>query len=814
MQTLLQDLRYGLRLLARSPGFTAVAVLTLALGIGANTAVFSVIEHVLLRSLPYERPEQLIEIWSTYLPAVPLGGLSPGDFYDWKKEAKTVSEMAAYSWAYKWGANLTGDDAPERVTLNYATSNLFSMLGERPVAGRFFLPQDDRPGCPPVIVLTHRFWESRFRADPKVIGRTITLDGSHYTIIGVLPWNANASLLDSPDFWMPMGLYPDAPNDHTYHEFVGLARLRPGVTIVQAREEFQSLNRRSAIAYPVEHKNFGVALRRMQTASAVEMRQSLLVLLAAVALVLLIACVNVANLLLARNAAREKEIALRVAIGANHGRLVRQLLTESMLLVLVGGGLGITAAAASAKILGILAPESLAAVRQTSVDGTVLLFTAAICVLAGIACGLLPALRTRRTDLNIALKQGGKGSAALAGRRLHRLLVASEIAFALVPLVGAGLLLRSLSDLLNVSPGFRVDHLLSMYLPQATIPPAEASKMTPAQWTEMAQKQSLEFQQITDRVDALPGVKSAAGIDVLPLGSEIQQASRFVIEGRPIPDQGVRPLAEMRTVTPGYFSTMGIPLLRGRAVGPEDYTRNIDINEAMGRRFWPGGDSIGKRINLCSLTPKPCWWTIVGIVGNVHQFGLDAAPTFDVYFSGGWTPYLLIRTTFDPRQIARGTTGIVHKIDSSLPITRVLTMDELLSDSVAPRRFSALLISVFASLALVLAAVGVYGVMGYMVGKRTNEIGIRMALGAQRRDVFRLLMREGALVAATGILAGVAGSLALGRFLQALLFKVQPMDPITLTAVAILLFVTAILACYIPARRAMRVDPIVALRYE
>ncbi|HEV2205652.1 MAG TPA: ABC transporter permease, partial [Candidatus Acidoferrales bacterium] len=632
-----------------------------------------------------------------------------------------------------------------------------------------------------------------------------TLDGSHYAVNGVLP--GGSSLLDASDIWMPMGLYPDAPNNHMYHEFVGLARLKPGVTVAQALAEFKSLNRASAIAFPAEHKNFGVALRHMQTPAAIQMRQSLLVLFAAVGLVLLIACANVANLLLARNAAREKEIALRIAIGASRGRLIMQLLTESMLLAFIGGALGIAAAVVGVRILGAMAPATLAALRQTSIDATVLLFTAAICVLAGIVCGLLPALQSRGTDLNVALKQGGKGTAAMAGRRLHRLLVVSEIALALVPLVGAGLLLRSLSRLLNVSPGFRADHLLSMYLPQAAIPPAEANKMTLAQFTKLAQRQSSDFQQITDRIDAVPGVKSAVGIDILPLGSEIQQASRFVIEGRPIPDQGVRPVAEMRTVTPGYFSTMAIPLLRGRAVTPQDYGINLDINEAMERRFWPQGDAIGKRINLCSLAPKPCWWTIVGVVGNVHQFGLDAAPTYDVYFSGGWTPYLLIRTALDPQRISLAATAVIHQFDPSLPVTNVVTMDGLLSESVAPRRFSAVLTGVFAALALVLAAIGIYGVMGYMVGKRTNEVGIRMALGAQRQDVLRLLMREGALLAGTGVLIGVAGSLVLSQFLRTLLFEVKPMDPLTFAGVAIVLFAVAMFACFVPARRAMRVDP-------
>ncbi|MHB8525977.1 MAG: ABC transporter permease [Candidatus Acidiferrales bacterium] len=811
MQTLWQDVRYALRMLRKSPGFTAVAVLTLALGIGANTAMFSVIENVLLRPLPYNHPEELIEIWNTYLPAVPLGGLSPGDFEDWKKEATTVSEMAGYSWVQK-GANLTGDGSPQRVELDYATSNLFPMLGENPVAGHFFTPAEDRPGSAAVVVLAHRFWQGRFGADPGVVGRTVTLDGLHYTVAGVLP--GDSGLLDSADLWMPMGLYPDNLSDHTYHEFVGLARLKPRATIAQARAEFQALNRRSAMAYPTEHKNFAVLIRRMQSPSAAQMRQNLLVLFAAVGLVLLIACANIVNLLLARNAAREKEIALRTALGANQRRLMRQLLTESMLLALFGGALGIVLAVAGVKILGTLAPPTVAAVRQTHLNGSVLLFTLAVCVLTGLACGLLPALQARKTNVNTVLKQGGRGTGALASRKLHNLVVVSEIALALIPLTGAGLLLHSLHALLNTSPGFRADHLLSMHIPQAAISPVQAAKMTHQQQKQLTLSQSLEFQQIIERVEGLPGVKSAAGIDVLPLASHLKQASRFVIEGRPIPDAGVRPLAEVRTVTHGYFSTLGIPLLRGRIIGPQDYALNVDINEAMSRRFWPLGDAIGQRINLCSLAPKPCWWSIVGIVGNVHQFGLDAAPTYDVYFSGGWTPYLMIRTASDPHSIALAAAGVIRKIDPALPVADVMTMDEILSDTLGPRRFSAVLISVFAALALLLAAVGIYGVMSYMIGKRTNEIGIRMALGAHPRDVLRLVVAHGMKLAILGIGIGIAGALALTRLMASLLYGVAATDPLTFVTVALVLAIVALVACYIPARRAMRVDPMVALRYE
>ena len=812
MNNLLQDIRYALRILRKSPGFTVVAILTLALGIGANTAIFSVIQTVLLRPLPYANPHQLIEIWCTYPPAVPIGGLSPGDFHDWRKEATTVSEMAAYGWAARWGANLTGDGAPQHIRLNYSTSNLFPMLGKEPAEGRFFSPADDNRGAASVVVLTHRFWQSRFGADPNVVGHAITLDGLQYTIRGVLP--ANSGVLDSVDLWMPMGRYPDDLTDHTYHELVGLARLKPGVTLTQARAEFDSLNHQEALAYPAQHKGFGILVRQMEDPNAAQMRQSLLTLFAAVGLVLLIACANVISLLLARNAARGKEIALRVAIGANQMRLVRQLLTESTLLALLGGAVGIAFGIFGVKAVAALAPATLSAIRAPHLNGGIFLFALALCAIVGVACGLLPATQIRKVNVNTALKEGGKGTSALASRRLHNLLVVSEIALALIPLCVAGLLLRSLQHLLNVSPGFQPDHLLSIEIPQATISQTELAKMTPDQQKQLAQKQYLEFQQILERVQALPGVKSAAGIDVLPLGSEIQQASRFVIEGRPIPNAGVRPIAEMRNVTPEYFSTMDIPLLSGRVVTSTDYALNLDINEAMARRFWPRGDAIGKRINLCSLAPQPCWWSIVGIVGDVHQFALDAAPTFDVYFSGSWTPYLVIRTALDPHRITAAASAAIHKIDPALPVGNVMSMDELLSGTLAPRRFSAALISIFAGVALLLASVGVYGVMSYVVGKRTNEIGIRMALGARPLDVLRWVMTGGMKLALLGIAIGVGGSLALTTIMASQLFGVTPHDPLTFSVVAATLLIIALAACYIPARRAMKVDPMVALRYE
>jgi putative ABC transport system permease protein len=812
VETLLLDLRYGLRILRTNPGFTAVAVITLALGIGANTAIFSVIENVLLHPLPYDHPQQLVEVWNTYLPTVPISGLPPGDFQDWRTQATTVSAMGGFSW-YEFGANLTGDESAARVEIKYASANLFPMLGVKPVTGRLFLPAEDRPGNAPIVILSHHFWQSRFGSDPGVLGRVVTLDGLRYTIVGVLP--GNSGVPDSSDLWMPLGQYTDPLTDHTYHQIEAIARLKPGVTLAQARAEFESLNRHSAIAYPAPHKGFGVLVRPLQNPAAAQMRQSLLVLFAAVGLVLLIACANIVNLLLARNAAREKEVAVRIAIGANSRRLMQQLLAESILLALAGGALGVALAAAGVKLLGALAPANLSAVQTSHLNGAVFLFTLAVCVLVGVACGLLPALQVRKTNVNAALKQGGKGSGAFSGRKLHNLVVVFEIALALVPLIGAGLLLRSLHDLLNVNPGFRADHLLTMHVPIAAISTDAYNKMTPSQRRDATGKRGLEFLQIAQQVEALPGVKSAAGISVLPLGSQIQSASRFVIENRPIPDAGVRPIAETRVITPGYFSTVGVPLFRGRTLTQEDWnSSNIDIDEAMARRFWPQGDALGKRINLCSLEPTPCWFSIVGVVGDVHQFGLDAPLTYDAYLCVGWTDYLLIRTSSDPHLIASAATNVIHKIDRMLPVDAVSTMDEILSDTLSPRRFSALLISIFAALALSLAAIGIYGIMSYMVGRRASEIGIRMALGAQPHDALRLIVGHGAKLALCGIILGVVGALLLTRLMTSLLYGVHASDPLTFIAISALLMLVALAACYIPSRRAMRVDPMTALSYE
>jgi putative ABC transport system permease protein len=813
VQALFQDVRYAIRMLAKNPAFTLVAVLTLALGIGANTAIFSVVQNVLLHPLPYPEADHLVEISNSYPPNIPKIGLSPGDYADWAREATTISAMGAYT-SISQGFNLTGAGDTQRVQGSYASASFFPMLGVRPVAGRSFNSDEDRVGAPPAVMLSYRLWQSRFGADPGIVGHPIQLGTQRYTVVGVLP--PGFQLLRWADLWMPIGQFGDNLTSHIHHNFNVIARLKPGVTVAAVLAEIIALNHQEEIAFPETHRHWGVAVAQLESADAAGLRTTLLVLFGAVSLVLLIACANIMNLLLVRNAAREREVAVRTALGASPWRLIRQLLTESVLLSLLGGVLGLILAFAGLKLLMSLAPPDLAVLHETGLNVAVLGFTIAVCLAAGLICGALPALQSLKLNLDGVLKQGSKGTSAAGRQRVHSFLVVTEIAMALVPLIGAGLLLRSFQHMLAVSPGFQTDHVLTMNVPQAGLSPAQASQLNQAQQLQLGEKQSLQFEQIAQQIRALPGVKSVGAIDDLPLSSQFRQASRFVIEGQLVPPSESRPIVQFRTVSLEYFSALGIPLLHGRLFTPKDFKlqTNAVINEAMARRFWPNGDFLGKRINLCSLDPTPCWSSIVGVVGNVHQFGLDTTQTFDVYFVGGWTPYFVIRTASDPVALASAVSDVIHKADPTLPVTQVMNMHDLLSDSESPRRFSAVLTAIFSFLALLLAAVGIYGVMSYAVSQRTREIGIRMALGAQPADVRSLILGRGAKLAITGVALGLVGAFALTRLLASLLFAVKPNDPVTFSGVALLLVATALLACYVPARRAMKVDPLVALRYE
>jgi putative ABC transport system permease protein len=494
---------------------------------------------------------------------------------------------------------------------------------------------------------------------------------------------------------------------------------------------------------------------------------------------------------------------------------MRQLLTESTLLALLGGALGLLLAIGGLKVLLAFVPADLAVLQDSRLNGTVLAFTVAICIATGLACGLLPAVRTVKANLAGVLKQGSKGASAAGHHKTHNVLVISEIAMALIPMIGAGLLLRSFQQMLEVDPGFRMDHILTMEIEQPALTFAQINQLSQEEQIKLGAKQAQQFERIATQIRALPGVTEVGGIDDLPLSNEFRQASRFVIEGQPLPAAGARPIVQFRTVSLSYFSTVGIPLRAGRLFTEDDSKLlNAVINETMAERFWPRGDALGKRVNLCSLDPKPCWYTIIGIAGNVHQFGLDGQPTFDLYFTGGWTPYLVVRTALDPLGIAAAVREVVHKVEPNLPVTHVMTMDGLLSGSVSPRRFSAVLIGIFAVLALLLAAVGIYGVMSYAVSQRTQEIGLRMALGAPAGSVRGMILGQMLRLTMLGVGIGLAGSFVVARFLASLLFGVGTYDPATFLGVAVLLVAVALSASYIPARRAMRVDPLVALRYE
>jgi putative ABC transport system permease protein len=811
MQTLWQDVRYGLRILAKNPGFTAIIVLTLALGIGANTAIFSVVQSVLLRPLPYPDPSSLVQVWNSYLPQFSQVPNSAGDFQDFRRQAASFSDIAAYVDIPR-GYNLTGEGEPERLEARLATSGLFPLLGIRPIVGRTFVPEDDKPGGPRVVILSYGLWQSRFGSNRAVVGHAVALDGIGYTVVGVAP--AGFRLAPSTDIWMPAGQNGDDLTSHIHHEFNIIGRLKPGVSVRRAQAELATLNQQEEQVFPDTHKNWGVLVTPMEDPSAAKMRVALWVLLGAVGLVLLVACANIVNLLLARNAARQKEIALRVALGASRSRLLKQLLTESIVLAFVGGALGIFLASTGLRVLGSFVPADLASVKETALNGWVLGFTIGVSLLAGISCGLIPAVQTLKQDLHGVLKEGTRTAGASGGQMIRSLLVVSEIALALIPLVGAGLLIRSFNRLMEVDPGFRRDHLLAMEVDQPQSPISELIKLTTQEQIALGRKQSVQFDVLAEKIQELPGVKAVGGVSVMPLGTAMRSASRFVIEGQPLPANGARPVAETRVVSPGYFAAMGIPLRMGRPLDAHDYGEQIVVvDEAIAKRFF-AGDAIGHRVNLCSLDPTPCWSTIVGVVGNVHQYGLEAAPTLDIYFTGGWTQYLVIRAASDPAALGQAVSEKVHSFDPTLPVTHVMTLDNLLAESVSSRRFSTFLLGMFAGLALLLAAVGIYGVMSYVVSLRTSEIGMRMALGAQPRDIWKLVIGRGARLAFAGVALGLIGAFALTKLIASLLYGVKPTDPITFGGVALLLVGVALLACYIPARRAVRVDPIVALRYE
>jgi predicted permease len=815
MKNLLQDVRYELRVLWKSKGFSAVALVTLALGIGANTAIFSVVNGLLLRPLPYRDASRLAIIW-THSPGanVVQDWPSPGQYSAIKAQTDVFEDIAITQGG---SVNVTGQAVPERLDAIRTSSNLLSLLGVQPILGRAFLPEDDVPGKTQTAIIGYGLWQKRFGGDRNVTDQTLTLNGKSYNIIGVLP--ADFSLgsevmptvgaITQPDLLLSLPLSAERMNNQGDENYDLLARLKPGVTLAQAQSELNVVVGRLAQSYPENYppsRRFSFSIKPLLEQAVGDIRPALLVLLCAVGCVLLIACANVANLLLARAAIREKEIAIRTAIGAGRLRIVRQLLTESVLLSFVGGVLGLVVAVWGLDALRALNPGNIPRLQNIGMDARVLSFTFAVALLTGILFGLAPALRAAQVDLTGTLKEGGRSLVSSTHQRLRSVLVVAEIALSLVLLVGAGLLIRSFIRVQQVEPGFAAHGVLSM-------------RFSVVGTGYAGERSALFYQQLLESVRNLPGVEGAGEVSILPLGGGISWGG-ITIEGYQ-PTAGQSSIqADQRTASDGYFEAMKIPLVKGRFFDEhdtKDSEKVIVIDENMARTYWPDADPIGKRLKLGGPSSTQPWLTVVGVVGNVKQYALDTDSRVALYAPLSQDPesnmYLVARTS-DPAGTAAAVTKEVHALDPNIPVYEVKTVEQLLSDSLARRRFAVVALGLFALVAMILAAVGIYGVISYSVTQRTREIGIRMALGAERGDVLRLIVRQGMLLALVGLGLGLAGALGVTRLMESLLFGVGATDPLTFIGIAILLGSVALVACYIPARRAAKVDPMVALRYE
>jgi predicted permease len=813
MNTLSQDLRYAARVLLKSPGFTVVAVLAVALGIGANSAIFSVVNAVLLKPLAYKDPGQLILINHNYKKIDLKASVSAPGYIYYRDNAKSFSDVSAFTGL---NVNMTGEGEPERLQGMSVTSNLFQTLGAQAAKGRTFLGEENQEGHEKVVVLSDAFWHRRF-GGVDVLGKNITLNGEPYTVVGIMPPDfgfGREFLPPAPDLWAPITFTPQQldPNNNLTSEYLGVvARMKPGVGAGQAQAELNSIadDLRRQYMPGMDESNWGLLATSFNEFVVGQIRTALWILLGAVGFVLLIACANVANLLLARAAARQKEIAVRTALGASRWRIVRQLLTESVLLSLTGGAMGLLLAMWGVDLLLKLNDNRLPRASEIGLDRNVLLFTFGVSLVTGIVFGLAPAFQTSRVNLHDTLKEGGRSGSAGVRRGVRNSLVVVEITFAVVLLVGAGLLIRSFMRLQQVSPGFEPRGVLAMMV---SLP---ANK-----YADPVQRAAFE-RQMLEQVRALPGVKSAATITTLPM-SGFNQSGSFGIEGKPTPRGQDSPHGDRWMASDDYFKTMGVPLVRGRFFDAHD---TIDapwvaiIDDAMARKYWPGEDPIGKRIAFEGTPQQPHWREVVGIVGHVKNQGLEGESRAQYYIpyaqnSGSPNLFVVVRTEGDPVSLAPSVRGAIAGVDRDLPVYRVATMERMVADSLAQRRFSMFLLGVFAFIALVLAVVGLYGVMSYGVAQRTHEIGLRMALGAQAGDILKMVVGQGLVLVAVGLAAGLLGALALTRAMSSLLYGVSSTDPLTYAGIALLLATVALIASYIPARRATKVDPMVALRYE
>jgi putative ABC transport system permease protein len=814
MQTLWQDLRYGVRMLMKAPGFSVVATIALALGIGANTAIFSVVNAVLLRPLPFPNAERLMMVWETDpTRGYQRGSASYPNFVDWREQNQAFEHIASY---HTNDFIMTGRGESTRLQGAVVNADLFPLLGVAPVIGRGFLPDEDKPGdTGRVVVLSQELFQKRFGSDPGVVGQSLVLDGKNYTVVGVMPQAFQFPIQNEPvELWTTVALDREGKEPITdergAHYMNVIARLKPGVSREQAQAEMTSISARLEQQYPDKDLHKSSRVEPALEALVGDIRPALLILLGAVGCVLLIACANVANLLLARAMSRHKEMAIRSALGASRARVVRQLLTESVLLSLAGGALGLVLAVWWSDLLVALGKQDIPRALQVGLDWRVLGFTLAVSLLTGVVFGLVPALHSSKTQLTETLKEGARGGSGEGARRnrIRGVLVVSELAIAVVLLVGAGLLIQSLWRLRQVSPGFESQNLLTFVvgIPEVKYP---------------TEKQAQFYHDLVARVESLPGVRSASAVIPLPLSGDLFRIS-FETEGRPMA-KGDLPSADFFAIGDGYFKTLGVSILKGRDFNERDGEKApgvIIVNQAFAEKFFPNEDPIGKRIKpgIATGENKPDWREIVGVVADVRNRNLSSELRTGYFVPAAQIPFnqmtMVVRTTNDPHSLITAVQNEVHSMDKELPVFNVKTMAEYISATVAAPRFNTTLLALFAAVALVLTIVGLYGVMSYSVAQRTNEIGIRMALGAQTRDVLRLVVSQGFKLVLLGLGIGLIGAFALMRVISSLLFGVTTKDPLTFAAVAILLAVVALLACYIPARRASRVDPMEALRYE
>jgi predicted permease len=807
METLIQDIRYGWRMLAKSPGFTAVAVITLALGIGANTAIFSVVNAVLLRPLRFSEPGRLMTIWQKAQDD-PYSNIGYATFLDWQSQSHSFEHMAVSS---QWTPVLGGTQQAERLQGRRVTREFFRVLRAQPLYGRDFLPEEDRRGTNQVVILSYGLWQRKFGGDPSIVGKQIPVNGLPYTVVGILPANFERVFFSDnqvAQIWAPLAYDLNLPwACRTCQHLQAIGRLKPGVSEQQALAEMDAISRNLMRDHPKEYSVAGVVLIPLQEQVVGKTGVTLYTLLGAVLLVLLIACANVASLLLSRATQRGREMAVRSALGASRIRLIRQLLTEGVLLCLMGGTLGLAFGLWGLRLLPLLGSTNIPRIDAVSLDLRVLAFTFGLAMLSGILFGLAPAWQSAHPDINEALKEGGRTSVGGPRQRLRGAFVVSTVALALVLLLAAGLLLRSLGRLLNVDAGIVTHNLLTASIDIAGPKYQEDPPV-------------LEFyRQVLERVRAVPGVENVAIVSQLPLGGNLDEYSIHV-EGKMSPNPENDPTGDRYTISPDYLRTMGVPLLRGRTFTEQDRKDSpavVLVNDTTARRMWPNQDPIGKRLKVGGLDGP--WRSVVGVTGDVLHSGLDSPHSLQFYLpeTQWWVDssmVLVVRTFGLPQDVTSAVKQAVAKVDSNAALSKVAGTEQVVGASVGQRRFTLLLLSLFAAVALLLAAVGIYGVVSYFVSMRRQEIGIRMALGARPQDVLHLVLRHGLTLALSGAVAGLLLGTLSARALVSLLFQVRPADPLTLIAVSLLLVLTAALASYIPARRATQVDPMVALRYE